>query len=124
MARTEGTPDGDILRADEGDDRRADGGGDVHGAAVVAEEKIELSREGGELADGERAVDEHEVGLGGGADGGEERLLGGAADEENPDIEFVLKTIAEGGEILGGPDAGGAAGAGVEKQTEGVRSAE
>jgi hypothetical protein len=81
----------------------------------VAEEKIELGSEGGELADGQRAVDNDEVGFGGGADGGEKGLLGGAADEEDLGVEFDVDAIAEGGEIFGGPDAVGAAAAGVKE---------
>lgn len=38
----EGAPDRGVLGTKECDDRCADGGGDVHGAAVVAEEEIEL----------------------------------------------------------------------------------
>ena len=79
MVWADGTPYRDILCADESDDGRADGGGDVHGTAVVAEKEIELRGEGGELSDGQRAVEDDEVGLGGRADGVEQRTLGGTA---------------------------------------------
>ena len=98
----EGAPDRGVLGTKECDDRCADGGGDVHGAAVVAEEEIELREERGELADGECAVEGHEVGLGVSPDFLDERLFRGAGDDEDLGVEFVLETVADGGEAGGG----------------------
>ena len=69
VVRADGAPDGDVLGADEGDDARAHGGGDVHRSAVVTDQKIELSGEGGELANRQGAVDDDQMRLGRGSDG-------------------------------------------------------
>lgn len=111
----EGAPDRGVLGTKECDDRRADGGGDVHRTAVVAEEEVELREERGELADGERAVEGDEVGFGVSPDFLDEGLFGGAGDEEDLGAEFVLQAVGNGGEAFGGPDAKGAATAGVDQ---------
>ncbi len=115
----EGAPDRGVLGTKECDDGCADGGGDVHGAAVVAEEEIELREERGELADGECAVEGHEVGLGVYADFLDECLFRRAGDDEDLGVKFVLETVADGGEAGGGPDAVGAATAGMEQNSPG-----
>lgn len=115
VAVADGAPDGGVLRAEEGDDGRADGGGDVHGAAVVAEKEIELREERGELAGGEALFDGDEVGAGVRADFGDKGGFAGAGDDEDLGVEFVLKAVAHGGEAVGGPEAEGAAAAGMEK---------
>lgn len=116
VAVAERAPDGGVLRTEERDDRCADGGGDMHGAAVVAKEDVELREERGELSDGERAVEGDEVGFGVSPDFLDERLLGGTGDEEDLGAEFVLEAIGDGGETFGGPDAKRAATAGVDQE--------
>src|SRR6266481_906010 len=37
---------------EDGDDREADGGGDVHPAGIVAEEEVALGEQSGEIGDG------------------------------------------------------------------------
>ena len=115
MAFAERAPDGRVLGTEQGDDGRADGGGDVHGAAVVTEEDVELREERGELADGKRAVEGDDVGFRVSPDFGDERLFGGAGDEEDLGAEFVLEAVGDGGKTVGGPEAEGAAAAGVDE---------
>ena len=119
VAFAERAPDGGVLGTEQGDDGCANGGGDVHGAAVVAEEDVELGEEGGELADRERPVERDEMGFGVSPDFLDEGLFGGAGDEEDLRAEFVLQAVGDGGEAFGGPEAKSAATAGVEENAAG-----
>ena len=57
MAVAERSPDGGVLRTKERGHGRSDGGGNMHGSAVMAEKHVELRGERGELADRQRAVE-------------------------------------------------------------------
>jgi hypothetical protein len=61
VVRADGAPDGDVLGADEGDDARAHGCGDVHWATVVADHQVKLGGKCGELANRSSAVDDAEM---------------------------------------------------------------
>jgi hypothetical protein len=103
------------LRAEERDDGHADGGGDVHRAAVVAEEEVELREQRRELAGGQALVEGDEVGVGVAADFADERGFGWAGDDEDLHAQLILQPVADGGETVGGPEPEGAAAAGMEQ---------
>jgi hypothetical protein len=89
-----GEPDaGQVACGEDGDAGGLDGGGEVHGAAVVAEEEAGAGEDGGTLAGGEVAAEVENgagawAGTGGGTtpalggEGGGGGLLGGAAEGE------------------------------------------
>ena len=117
MAFAKRPPDGGILRTEKRDDRRADGRGNVHRTAVVAEQHVELREQGGELTHGERAVEGDEMGLGLLPDLVHQWLLGRTGHEEDLDAAFVLQPVADGGETLRGPDSGGTTAARVNENS-------
>ena len=98
--------------AEDGDDGEADGGGDVHGARIVAEEEVALGEESGKIGDGgfAREIDRGVVHFGG--DGGRDGEFAGSAEEDY--IGHGAGVRAEGvqgfGETIGGPAFGGTVG--------------
>lgn len=98
MAFADRAPGGDFLRAVECGDGRADGGGEVHGTAVVAEEAVDAGEESGELSERE-ALFQDDGGRGHFCrDGIDDGLLGGAGDKEDAGAIFGLEGIADRGE--------------------------
>ena len=74
-ARGDGRGAFGIGGAKDGDDGEADGGGNVHGSGIVAEEKMALGEEAGEFGDGGLAGEIDWSALKFGGDGGGDRRL-------------------------------------------------
>ena len=67
---------------EDGDYRKADGGGDVHGAGIVAEEEMALGEKGGEVGDGGFSGEINGSALQFGGDGGGDGEFAGSAEED------------------------------------------
>src|SRR5579859_2822925 len=93
---------------EDGDDREADGGGDVHRAGIVAEEEVTLGEESGEISDGGFAGEIDGVALQFGSDGGRDGEFAGGTEEEDVGIGMSEQRIESFGETVGGPAFGGA----------------
>jgi len=89
--------------AENGDDGKADGGGDVHGAGIVAEEEVALGEESGEIGDGSFAgeVDGRTLQFGG--DGGGDGEFAGSAEENYVGIGVREQGVYRFGEAIRGP---------------------
>jgi len=105
-------PERCVLRPKESDDPRAHTGGDMHGAAVIAEHYVEVAAQCGELADAEWLVNDDGLGVGGLADCAGRPAFARTCDEEDFDAELVVQLVTGGGEVLQRPDSGSATGPG------------
>ncbi len=95
----------------------------MHGAAVVAEDHGGKAGEGGEARQGGRVRQGQEVRARMAPDLLEERGVARPPDQDDLGADLVLDAVADGGEVLGGPDAGRAAAAGMHQQ-DGARGAD
>ena len=96
---------------EDGDDGQTHGSGDVHGSGIVAEKKMALREQGGEIGDGGFAGEIDGLAAHVGDDGVGDGRLGGGSEEDDV-VGVAVGEIAVGpfGETLGRPTFGGAVG--------------
>src|SRR5258706_15973554 len=90
----------------------------MHRAAVVAEKYIEAGEQRGEATDGRGSVGRDQVSLRVRTDLFDESLFPRAGGEEDLRADLILEAVADRGESLGGPDAMGAAAAGMNQDPQ------
>ena len=81
---------------------KANGSGDVHGAGIVAEEKMALGEEGGQISDGGFAGEVDGLASHASDDGGGDGEFAGSAEEDDIGVAFGEETIGKFGETIGG----------------------
>ena len=107
--------------AEDGHDGEANGGGDVHGAGIIAEKEMALGEERGEIGDGGFAgeIDGGFCEIGG--DGGGDGNFGGSAEKDDVRVAMREESIERLGEAIGRPALGGAVrGASANGDTKGM----
>jgi hypothetical protein len=107
--------------AEHGDYGEANGGGYVHGAGIVAEEKVALREERGEIGDGGFAGEIDGGTLEFGGDGGGDGEFTGGAEEDYVGVGAREQGVQGFGEAIGRPAfCGAVGGAGADGDACGV----
>ena len=120
-ARRDGRSAFRVGGAKDGDDGKTDGSSYVHGAGIVAEEKMALREKAGQSGDSgfAREVDGRALEFGG--DGAGDGYFGWRAEEDDVGVVLGEERVDGFGETIGRPTFGGAVGsAGADSDAESV----
>ncbi len=102
-ARGDGRGTVRVGRTEDGDDGKADGSSNVHGARIVAEEEMALGEKGGKVGDGRFAGEIDGCASQVIGDGGRNGSFGGRAEEEDVRVRLRDSSIEGCSETIRGP---------------------